>query len=207
MDRVDLGEVMLSEEVTPRVARWPVKSPVLVTLLFALLALIGCAGGERGEQAAQPPCDLALTRATVVRVIDGDTAVLRLDSGTVEKTRFIGIDTPESTNRIEPYGDQAAAYTAQTLRQGRVVYLERDVETRDRYGRMLAYVWLEPPADTGLSEVRTKMLNARLAAEGYAQQLTVPPNVKYERHFRELVARARSSRLGLWGESERDSAP
>lgn len=59
------------------------------------------------------------------------------------------------------------------------MWFELDAQERDQYGRLLAYVWLAPPRDTSEAEVRAKMFNAPLLIEGYAQVLTVPPNVKY----------------------------
>lgn len=64
---------------------------------------------------------------------------MRLEDGGEEKVRFIGVDTPESTTRVEPYGKEAAAYTKSRL-NGKKVYLEPDVGERDKYGRLLAYV-------------------------------------------------------------------
>lgn len=136
--------------------------------------------------------------AEVIRVVDGDTAVFRLAGGQEEKTRFIGIDTPESTNSIEAYGKEASAYTARVLYQGRDVYLERDAEERDRYGRLLAYIWLERPASDDDAEIRARMFNARLALDGYAQQMTIQPNSKYADRFTTYVREAREAGRGLW---------
>lgn len=152
---------------------------------------------DDGGHTAHPAIEA--TRAVVVRVVDGDTAVFRLDDGRVEKTRFIGIDTPESTTQHEPFGAEASAYTKRLLPKGRAVWLETDAELRDRYGRLLAYVWLELPERDPDAEAPAKMLNAKLALDGYATQLTVPPNVRYARVFADCVARAREAGRGLWG--------
>ena len=149
---------------------------------------------------------VTLIPATVVRVVDGDTAVFLLADGTQEKVRFIGIDTPESTTKIEPYGKAASAYTAEHLRVGRRVYLEKDVEARDRYGRLLAYVWLSPPSAINESELRDKLFNAQLAIDGYAQQMTIAPNVKYADYFKAFVAEARSRSRGLWSGEDAPAA-
>jgi micrococcal nuclease len=77
-------------------------------------------------------------------VIDGDTIEVRINNRT-EKVRFIGVDTPETvhpTKGEEPYGREASDYTKSQLND-QSVGLEFDVEKRDRYGRLLAYVWLE----------------------------------------------------------------
>ncbi|MDI6712324.1 MAG: thermonuclease family protein [Anaerosomatales bacterium] len=160
-------------------------------------------GGDTAPPAASVEGDGALpaieaTRAAVVRVVDGDTAVFRLGDGREEKTRFIGIDTPESTTRHEPFGAEASAYTKRALPRGRAVWLETDADLRDRYGRLLAYVWLELPGQDPDAEAPAKMLNAKLALDGYATQLTIPPNVRYAHVFAECVARAREAGRGLW---------
>lgn len=168
---------------------------------------VSSASVDQDDSAPQREVAIVLSQATVVRVIDGDTAVFRLEDGATEKTRFIGIDTPESTNSIEQYGREAAAYTKRALSAGQTVFLERDVEERDRYGRLLAYVWLEEPTSVDETAIRLHMLNARLALDGYAQQMTVQPNSKYAEYFREFVGEARAQETGLWGlEPESDSA-
>lgn len=106
---------------------------------------------------AQPARIPAIT-ATVTEVIDGDTFRARLAGGREEKVRLIGVDTPESTTQVEPYGKEAAAYTTRRL-SGRTVYLELDVGERDKYGRLLAYVWLSSPQSASEAEVRPKMFN------------------------------------------------
>jgi len=161
-------------------------------------------GGDAAPPAADGKGDAALpaieaTRAVVVRVVDGDTAVFRFGDGREEKTRFIGIDTPESTTRHEPFGAEASAYTKRVLPKGRVVWLETDADLRDRYGRLLAYVWLELPVQDPYAEAPEKMLNAKLALDGYATQLTIPPNVRYAPVFAQCVTRAREAGRGLWG--------
>lgn len=143
---------------------------------------------------------VTLIAATVVRIVDGDTAVFKLEGGAQEKVRFIGVDTPESTTRIEPYGKAASAYTARRLKLGSKVYLEKDVEPRDRYGRLLAYIWLKPPTAINESEIRAKLFNAQLAIDGYAQQMTIPPNVKYATYFGTFADEARFEGKGLWGD-------
>jgi micrococcal nuclease len=141
---------------------------------------------------------------TVARVVDGDTAHIVI-KGVREKVRFIGIDTPESTREIEPYGKAAAAYTAGKLAIGARVWLETDAELRDRYGRLLAYVWLDEPTSRADAEIRGKMLNAQLAIDGYAQQMTFPPNVRYVEQFRRYVREAREANRGLWAGEEQSS--
>lgn len=136
--------------------------------------------------------------ASVVRVVDGDTAEMRMPDGSVEDVRFIGVDTPESTTRHEPYGSEASAYTERRL-EGRQVFLQIGIEEEDQYGRLLAYVWLSQPVTGEETEVREAMFNAQLLRDGYAQLLTIPPNVDYVDVFRELQTEAREASRGLWG--------
>lgn len=144
---------------------------------------------------------LALVSGEVVYVVDGDTAHIKLETGKIEKVRFIGVDTPESTIEYEPYGKEAASYTRAKLLH-RTVFVETDVSQRDRYGRLLAYIWLDRPTDDngGVShaDVARLMFNSWLVADGYAQMMTIPPNVKYVDDFRALERFARERNRGLW---------
>jgi micrococcal nuclease len=177
---------------------------VLALALALVLAGCGVALEEGGGPPGRAPAGLATTeaeraawpdpprdavRAEVRRVTDGDTFVATV-GGREERVRVIGVDTPESVapNRpVEPYGKQASAFAERAL-AGATVRLAGDAEPRDRYGRMLAYVWLADGT----------FWNALLVAEGYAQQLTIPPNVAYAGLFRRLVAEARREHRGLW---------
>jgi micrococcal nuclease len=140
-----------------------------------------------------------LIRVTVARVVDGDTIHVTMPDGADETIRFIGVNTPESTTRHEPYGEEASAYAKKRLPKGLTVWLETDVGLRDRYGRMLAYVWLAEPTSGSVDEVRSKMFNAELLIEGYAQLMTIPPDVRYVDVFTPLQAEAREATKGLWG--------
>jgi micrococcal nuclease len=134
---------------------------------------------------------------TVVRVVDGDTIQVQL-ADRVEKIRYIGVNTPEIHHPIkgrEPGGRQAAQVN-QGLVGGRRVRLELDVQTRDRHGRLLAYVWI---GDT--------MVNAELVRLGYAQVMTVPPNVRYQELFVKLQREARDANRGLWRSTEQAVKP
>ena len=124
----------------------------------------------------------------MVRVVDGDTIYVQL-ADRVEKIRYIGVNTPEIHHPIkgEEAGGREAAAMNRRLVGGRPVRLELDVRSRDRYGRLLAYVWL---GDT--------MVNAELVRRGYAQVMTVPPNVRYQDLFVKLQREARDAGRGLW---------
>ena len=112
-----------------------------------------------------------------------------LISGQLERVRLIGIDTPEIYGGIECFGQEASAFTKSLLPIGTPVILEKDVSERDRYDRLLRYVYLPDG----------RMLNEVLVAEGYAQVSTYPPDVKYQDLFLDAQRRARELCLGLWG--------
>lgn len=155
---------------------------------FLLRALFDLDGEE---QASQPPSggDRGLITAQVTRVIDGDTIEAELPDGTTEDVRYIGMDTPETHGGVECFGREASAYN-ERLVADRTVWLELDVEERDRYGRLLAYVYLDSDGQA--------MVNAVLLSQGFAQLLTIPPNVKYAERFQALQREAREAQRGLW---------
>ena len=132
-------------------------------------------------------------RGTVVRTVDGDTVHVRL-AGRVEKVRYIGIDTPEvhHPTRGEEPGGRAATEINRGLVGDRAVRLEPDVQLRDRYGRLLAYVWVKRADGVEV------MVNAELVRLGYAQVMTIPPNVRHAELFRKLAVEARENHRGLW---------
>ena len=156
----------------------------LAALAVALCsAVCGCSApvGDGGQKADTAP---------VVRVVDGDTIRVGLPSGE-EPVRYIGIDTPESVKPgapVECFAKRASAYN-ERLVAGEKVRLVYDIERRDRYGLLLAYVYR---ARDGL------FVNAELVRRGYATAVTFPPNVAHEREFRRLARRARMSGRGLW---------
>jgi len=135
----------------------------------------------------------------VKRVIDGDT--IQLESG--ERVRLIGIDTPEmhesdklyrdsqrtqqDIKTIQKLGRRAYEFT-KSLVEGKRVSLEFDVERRDKYDRLLTYVYLKDGT----------FVNAEIVKQGYASLMTIPPNVKYADLFLRLYQEARLNKRGLW---------
>ena len=135
----------------------------------------------------------------VRRTVDGDTLVLSDN----ERVRLIGIDTPEvheseklyrdsrrsgqDIRTIQALGQRSWDFT-ESLVEGKPVRLEFDVEKRDKYGRLLAYVYLEDG----------QFVNAEIVRQGYASLMTYPPNVKYEDLFLKLFQEARENKRGLW---------
>lgn len=142
----------------------------------------------------EPSTSVPVIAANVTKIVDGDTAQMSLSDGRNEKVRFIGMDTPEVG---KPHAGEATGYTSQMI-SNKQVWLEIGTGERDRYGRLLAYVWLSPPKRADDAEARSSMLNAKLLLDGFAQLMTVPPNVKYVNQFRAYQEEARTGERGLW---------
>jgi micrococcal nuclease len=149
----------------------------------ALAALLLGRGGRSPSAGAGP------LHGRVVHVADGDTIKVQLDDGRTERVRYIGVDTPESVKPGTPvqcFAKKASHYNA-ALVDGREVTLRLDAEARDRYGRLLAYVY-----------TAGRFVNRELVARGYARTLTIPPNVAHADEFAHLARRAREEGVGLW---------
>jgi micrococcal nuclease len=160
----------------------------LVAPLLALL-LAGSAG-----LAADAPKALV---GRVVSIVDGDTIKVRIGDHT-ETVRYIGMNAPElhhPTKGEEP-GGREAAEANRKLVGGQTVRVELDVQERDRYARLLAYVYLGD-----------MMVNAELVAQGYAQVMTIPPNVKYQDLLLKNQREARLLQLGLWKDTSLPLSP
>ncbi|CAA9532330.1 MAG: hypothetical protein AVDCRST_MAG67-4395 [uncultured Solirubrobacteraceae bacterium] len=166
------------------------RRPLLVLLLIAVAAGAGAATAGDVLESGDDPAAGDGRGGRVVRVVDGDTIHVQVGA-TREKVRYIGVDTPETkhpTKGVECYGQKAADFNAQLV-AGERVRLVRDVEERDRYGRLLAYVY----------RVRDGLfVNAELARLGFAQPLTIAPDVRFADRFADLARRAREHGRGLW---------
>jgi micrococcal nuclease len=168
-----------------------------IACLAGLVALAtGCGVGDmRSEQEPAPP-----GTARVVRPVDGDTVVVDID-GHEEPVRFIGIDTPESVkpdSPVECFGPEAKERTAELLPAGTLVRLERDVEARDRYDRLLAYV---------IRDDDDAFINRLLVEEGFAESIAYPPNTTRQGELDEAEAHARAEKRGLWATCGGTDAP
>lgn len=162
----------------------------IVTACLMILSL--AVAWQAWAYPAPPPVAPTGDTLPVVEIYDGDTIAVLLH-GQREKIRLIGVDTPETKDPRRPvqcFGREAAAWTKQTLR-GHTVRIETDSSQgeRDKYGRMLAFVWL----DDGL------FLNQALIEQGYAHEYTyasVP--YKYQAVFQRAEREAEIGERGLW---------
>jgi len=122
----------------------------------------------------------------VTRVIDGDT--VEIEGG--EHVRYIGIDTPETVDPRKPvqcFGIEASKKNEELV-EGKVVRLEKDITEKDKYGRLLRYVWMDD-----------LFVNLELVKQGFATSYSYPPDIKYQKEFQEAEKEAREAKRGLWG--------
>jgi micrococcal nuclease len=143
-------------------------------IIILLIIIQGCSTAENSRYVSR-----------VVYINDGDT--VRLANG--ESVRYLGIDTPEmdyKTFSHEHMAKEAKEFN-KDLVYGKTVRLEFDVEKRDKYGRLLAYVYVDDI-----------FVNAKLIEEGYARLLVFPPNTRHADYLLELQNKARENKKGLW---------
>ena len=129
--------------------------------------------------------------ATVTRVVDGDTIVVRI-GGRQERVRLIGIDTPESVKPGTPvqcFAHEASERARSLMPAGTPVKLVGDVERRDHYGRLLAYVYRQRD---------DLFVNQALVQEGFAVPYTIAPNVAHTDELLATAVAARRAGAGLW---------
>ena len=158
-------------------------SHFLTLFLFAFALLLSSCSNESLN--ASP------NLATVKRVVDGDTIEIAI-GGKTERVRLIGVDTPETkhpTKGVECYGPEASAYTEQLLPTGTALRVERDIEARDKYGRLLLYVYT---ADSNV------FVNLDLVMNGYARPMVFEPNTFHHNDFVHAAAQAEAANVGLW---------
>lgn len=180
----------------PKKHRWKVYILVMIILLAEILYLSfnnrNINFGNSQEK---------YIKATVIEVIDGDTIKVKIGNKE-EKIRMVLVNTPETkhpTKGVEYYGKEASAYTKKEL-TNKEVYLEKDVSDRDKYGRLLRYIWLEMPNLNNKidQELKEKCFNAKLLLNGYANLSTCPPDVKYVEQFKDFEKEAKKLGVGLW---------
>ncbi|HUP84427.1 MAG TPA: thermonuclease family protein [Acidimicrobiales bacterium] len=170
----------------------PLRARRLVGIALVALLMLGACGEGGASNASAAPGQPG--SAIVVKVVDGDTIRVRFSGrSTQESVRLIGIDTPETHGPgglRECFGREATARTTALVPPGTAVRLVRDAEARDRYARLLAYVYRK---HDGL------FVNLTLAREGFAAPLSIPPNIAHSAEFVDAAGDARDAGLGLWG--------
>ncbi|WP_240338519.1 thermonuclease family protein [Peribacillus alkalitolerans] len=179
---------------------------IFLTLSFVMFFLGGCTytpdkisedQSNRSQKVqiirglyAKEPAGKTLS-AKIVKVIDGDTIQVELTNGNIESIRLLLIDTPETVHPSkpqQPFGKEASTYMKNTLPPGSTVIIEMGISERDKYGRLLAYVYNED-----------EMINAVLLQKGLARVAYIyPPNTKYIDELYEIQSAAQKKSLGIW---------
>ena len=168
-------------------------------IVFSILVIAACSelemlleDSETISTVENEPTDLI--EGLVTYVVDGDTFDVELDNGEIERVRPILVDAPEichasspSHCEPDPYGDEATEFTRDLL-DGEVVYLEKDVSERDKYDRMLFYVYLEDG----------RMYQELILAEGLATLAIYEPDVKYKNELLLIEEKAKQESLNIW---------
>lgn len=155
------------------------KKVIFIFLLFTSFLLGGCT--EENNQVDG-------IRAKVVNIVDGDTIDVMINEKK-ERVRLILIDTPETKHPrhgVQPFGQEASDFTTEYLTNKEVI-LEKDISERDRYGRVLAYVW-----------VGNQNFNKMLVEKGLARVAIFPPDIKYVNEFEKVQNTARQKGIGIW---------
>jgi micrococcal nuclease len=158
------------------------KGALRILVAVALSLLVSCSSGATTENEVL---------ITVLKVIDGDTVDIDI-KGNTERVRLIGVNTPETkhpTKPIECFGPEASAYLTQLLPKGTHVRIERDIEARDRYGRMLLYLYRESD---------NLFINLDLVSHGYGTPMSIEPNTFHRNDFVHAAALAETTNVGLW---------
>lgn len=170
---------------------------VRVVVVLVVLLASGCGPDRSPDDGPDDRSDGLPGHATVERIVDGDTIDVSI-GGSTERVRLIGIDTPEiahdafgdrPANEAECYGPEAAAFTSALVPPGTAIRIERDVVSRDDYGRLLGYVHRVD------DEV---FVNLEIVRRGYARPLTIAPNETYREDVVRAAREAEREELGLW---------
>ena len=158
------------------------KGPLRKLVGVGLSLLMSCSSGVTTENKVL---------ITILKVVDGDTVDIDIN-GNTERVRLIGVNTPETkhpTKPIECFGPEASAYLTQLLPKGTHVRIERDIEARDRYGRMLLYLYRESD---------NLFINLDLVLRGYGTPMSIEPNTFHRNNFVRAAAQAEAANVGLW---------
>lgn len=157
-----------------------------ILLLLSILLLSGCQWIQYiGTKSTNSMPSSEGNEALVTKVVDGDTVYV-LINGKREKIRLLLIDTPEYTTEKEPYGKEAKMFMRNLILK-QIVELEYDHERRDRYGRLLAYIYFQDES-----------VQKQLLERGLAKVKVYPPNQKYVKQFRQYEALAQKKEMNIW---------
>lgn len=125
----------------------------------------------------------------VTKCVDGDTAWF----SKVGKARFLYVDTPESTNKIQPYGKTTSKYVCSKLKKAKKIQLQYDGTKKDKYGRTLVWVWTDG-----------KLLQKELIKKGYVRGFYDYGNYSYEKDLKKAHATAKKKKVGIWSNPKKN---
>ncbi|MCR5432507.1 MAG: thermonuclease family protein [Lachnospiraceae bacterium] len=152
--------------------------------------------GAAEDRESEQPKNIALQRAELMRVVDGDTIIVSVN-GEKKRVRLIGINTAESAipedmldvvgKENTEEGEWASEFVKNLLADTKYVWLQKDVSDTDKYDRLLRYVWLEEPEDAwDADEVAEKMLNGIIVKNGYSKAVKYVPDTAYYEIFKDI---------------------
>lgn len=130
-------------------------------------------------------------KAIVHEIVDGDTIKVEFSGGNIETIRLLLVDTPETVKPNtpdQPFGKKASSYMKQTLIKDTVIEIEKGIDKRDKYDRLLAYVWLDG------KNINKELLKKGLARVAYVYE----PNTKYLDEFKKAEQQAKENKKGIW---------
>ncbi|MBK3494637.1 thermonuclease family protein [Viridibacillus sp. YIM B01967] len=155
---------------------------LLVVMMIFVLGFTGFAANNIAEAKAGKKFTDKL-----VKCVDGDTAYFKKAG----KSRFLYVDTPESTNKIEAYGKTASKYTCNKLKSAKKIQLQYDGTKKDKYGRTLVWVWVDG-----------KLLQKLLVQKGYVKKFYDYGTYSYESELVKLQKKAQKDKVGLWSKKK-----
>ncbi|SCC09244.1 micrococcal nuclease [Fictibacillus enclensis] len=171
------------------------KNPLKKLLSIAMVCLLAvlaaaCSPVQESSSPDRQSASIKGTPATVTYVVDGDTLDVKFKNGKTERVRMLLVDTPETKHPrlgVQPFGPESSKFTKTQL-TGKKVGVELDISERDKYGRLLAYIWI------GKQNFNQLLLEKGLARVAYVY----PPNTKYVDQFRATQEKAQQKGVGIW---------
>lgn len=139
---------------------------------------------------------LSLEEAYVTKVVDGDTIWVQIN-GKDYKVRMIGMNSPEYTKEIEPYGKEATEFTTNML-LNKTIYLQKDVSDTDSYDRLLRYVWIDKIDNITPDTVSKSLFNYIIVEEGLAKSKYYSPDISLQEYLDNAQNNAKRNKKGIW---------
>lgn len=163
----------------------------ILTGLKSLLALFAIFWLLQSDFLFSKEIPLEKEEARIVRVVDGDTVDVERETGELDRVRLLLIDTPESVHpdrQAQAFGVDASDFAQEVLRRNKIITLELGSPERDKYDRLLAYIW-----------IKDVNFNQLMIEKGYARVAYVfEPNTKYLKQFKRSQKKAQKNKLKIW---------